>query len=172
MFLSKVKDFFTKKIVKKRLSNVKHIEINSTIKTVGIVFDESYFYEKESLLNELVKKGIAAENIRFFVFKNKVKKKEQFDYPIVTHKDINWNGTFDNAAVNDFINTKFDLLISYYDTEKAALLLLTHLSKADFKVGFSNVDSRLNHLMITTNAENHTVFIDELFKYLKILNKL
>ncbi len=172
MFLNRIKDFFTKNKIKKRLSNVKPIENSSTIKTIGIVFDETYFYEKESLINELVNKGIAPENIRFFVFKNKVKKNEIFDYPIVTHKDINWNGTFDNLALNDFINTKFDLLISYYDTEKAALLLITHLSKANFKVGFSNVDNRLNHLMITTNAENHKVFLDELFKYLKILNKL
>ncbi len=172
MFLNKIKDFFTKKIVKKSLSNVKHIDSNNYIKTVGIVFDESYFYEKESLIEELVNQGIKREDIQFFVFKNNVKKNESFNYPVFSHKNINWNGTFDDKELNAFEATPFDLLISYYDTEKAALLLFTHLSKASFKVGFSNIDSRLNHFMINTKAENYKVFVDELFKYLKILKKI
>jgi L-rhamnose mutarotase len=64
------------------------------------------------------------------------------------------------------------LLINYYDTEKAALLLVSNQSKASFKVGFSSIDKKLNHFMIDTNAENYKVFIEELFKYLKILNKI
>lgn len=172
MFLNRIKDFFTKKIVKKSLSNVKHSVSINPIKTIGIVFDESYFYEKEAMIEELVANGIKRGDIHFFVFKNHIKKNETFDYPVFSHKNINWNGTFDNTEVNTFETTPFDLLISYYDTEKAALLLFTHLSKATFKVGFSSVDNRLNHFMINTNAENYKVFIDELFKYLKILNKL
>jgi len=172
MFLNKIKDFFTKKIVKKSLSNVKHIDLNNYIKTVGIVFDESYFYEKESLIEELTNQGIKSEDIQFFVFKNNIKKNESFNYPVFSHKNINWNGTFDDQELNAFEATPFDLLISYYDTEKSALLLFTHLSKASFKVGFSNIDSRLNHFMINTNAENYKVFVDELFKYLKILKKI
>ena len=58
MFLNYLKDFFTKKIVKNTLSNVKNISSDTTIKTVGIVFDETYFYEKEALIHELVKNGI------------------------------------------------------------------------------------------------------------------
>ena len=59
MFLSKIKDFWTKKIVKKRLSNVKHINSDSSIKKVGIIFDESYFYEKwENGENENTKKNL------------------------------------------------------------------------------------------------------------------
>lgn len=64
------------------------------------------------------------------------------------------------------------MLISFYDTEKMPLLQVTSLSKAQFKVGFATIDKRLNHFMINTNAENHKVFVSELFKYLKILNKI
>lgn len=74
--------------------------------------------------------------------------------------------------MNRFIQFPFDLLISYYDSEKAALLLATHYSKSSFKVGFANIDNRLNHFLINTQVENYKVFIDELFKYLKILNKI
>jgi hypothetical protein len=172
MFLNYLKNFFTKKIVKDTLLNVKHIESDSNIKTVGIIFDESYFYEKEALVQELVKNGILESNIKILVFKDKIKKNELFDYPTFSHKDLSWTATFDKSEVKDFIAQKFDLLINYYDTEKSALLLVSNQSKASFKVGFSSIDKKLNHFMIDTNAENYQIFIEELFKYLKILNKI
>jgi hypothetical protein len=172
MFLNYLKNFFTKKIVKDTLLNVKHIESDGNIKTVGIIFDESYFYEREALVQELVKNGILESNIKILVFKDKIKKNELFDYPTFSHKDLSWTATFDKSEVKDFIAQKFDLLINYYDTEKSALLLVSNQSKASFKVGFSSIDKKLNHFMIDTNAENYQIFIEELFKYLKILNKI
>jgi hypothetical protein len=172
MFSIYLKNFFTKKIVKNTLSNVKHIPTNDSIKTVGIIFDESYFYEKEALIQELIANGIAESNIQILVFKDKIKKNEVFDFPVFSHKDLSWKATFDKSEVKDFIAQKFDLLINYYDIEKSALLLVSNHSKASFKVGFSSIDKKLNHFMINTNAENYKVFIDELFKYLKILNKI
>ena len=172
MFLNYLKNFFTQKIVKKSIANVNHIPLNKTIKTVGIIFDESYFYEKEALVDELVHNGIQASDVKFLVFKDTIKKKETFDYPTFCHKDLSWTATFDKSDVKEFIAQKFDLLINYYDTEKAALLLVSNQSKANFKVGFSSIDKKLNHFMIDTNAENYKVFIEELFKYLKILNKI
>nr|WP_243694626.1 hypothetical protein [Flavobacterium psychrotolerans] len=142
------------------------------IKTVGIVFDETYFYEREALIQELVFNGISANTIQVLVFKDKIKKNEMFDYPTFSHKDLSWTATFNKSEVNHFIAQKFDLLINYYDTEKSALLLVSNQSKASFKVGFSSIDNKLNHFMINTNAENYKVFIEELFKYLKILNKI
>jgi len=172
MFLNYIKNFFTQKTVKKSLSNVKHAEADQKIKTIGIIFDESYFYEKDALVQELIGNGIDESQTSILVFKNKTKKNETFDYPVFSHKDLSWAATFDKSEVKDFIATKFDLLINYYDTEKAALLLVTNLSKAKFKVGFSSIDKKLNHFMIDTNAENYKVFVGELFKYLKILNKI
>ena len=78
MFLNYFKDFSTKKIVKNSLSNVKHFPSDKVIQTVGIIFDESYFYEKEALVKELIAKGIAENNIQVLVFKNKIKKNEIF----------------------------------------------------------------------------------------------
>lgn len=172
MFLDKIKDFWTKKNVKKSLSNVKHNESVSSIKKIGIIIDESYFNEKDLLINQLISNGISEENIEILAFRNRVKKNESFDYTVFSYKDLSWNATIEKSEITNFINTNFDLLINYYDVEKAPLLLVTSLSKANFKVGFANVDKRLNHFMIDTQAENYKVFIEELFKYLKILNKL
>jgi hypothetical protein len=162
----------TKKRVKKTLSDVDHAASDKKIRTVGIVFDETYFYEKESLIAELVNNGINEDLIDILVFKNTIKKSERFDYPVFTHRDLSWRATFDKSEVRDFIAKEFDLLINYYDTEKSALLIVSNLSSATFKVGFASVDKKLNHFMINTNAENYKVFTEELFKYLKILNKI
>lgn len=172
MFLNKIKDFWVKKIVKKSLSNLKHTASTNSIKRVGIIIDESYFNNKEELIQELVKYSINKQEIQIIIFRDLIKKRETFNYSTFSYKDLNWNATFDKNEINDFINSDFDLLISYYDVEKAPLLQVTFLSKAHFKVGFANVDKRLNQFMIVTKVENYKVFIQELFKYLKILNKI
>ena len=172
MFLNHIKDFFVKKTLKNRLHNVKISAIAKHIETVGLIIDESYFLEKNDLIKELIANGILEENIKIIVYRDKVKKHESYSQPTFGAKQLNWKGNITDLAVQNFTNEKFDLLISYYDIEKAILMLITHNSKAQFKVGFSSIDKRLNHLMINTNAENYKVFAHELFRYLKILNKI
>ncbi|HEX8563467.1 MAG TPA: hypothetical protein VF676_10855 [Flavobacterium sp.] len=172
MFLNYLKNLFTKKIVKNSLSNAKHNAPESKIRTVGIILDESYFYGKDALVAELIQRGIGASEVKVLVFKNKVRKNEVFDYPVFSHRDLSWRATFSNSDVKDFIETDFDLLLNYYDTEKSALLIVSNLSAAKFKVGFASVDTKLNHFMIGTTAEDYKIFMEELFKYLVILNKL
>jgi hypothetical protein len=172
MFLKYIKDYFLKRILKNKLHNVKSISSTDSIQTIGLLIDESYFSEKEVLLKEIMANGILESSIKIIVYRDKLRKNESYSQPTFSIKHLNWNAEITNPTVNDFINEKFDLLISYYDVEKAILLNITHNSKALFKVGFSSVDKRLNHLMINTNAENHTVFVHELFRYLKILNKI
>ena len=171
MFLNVIKDFFLKRILKNNLHNVM-ISSASSIKTVGLLIDESYFFEKDALVKELKANGILENDVKLIVYKDKLRKNEVYSLPTFSIKHLDWKAEITYPAINDFINEKFDLLISYYDVEKAILLKITHNSKAQFKVGFSSVDKRLNHLMINTNAENYKVFVHELFRYLKILNKI
>lgn len=172
MFLNYIKNFFALKILKNRLHNVKSSTSITTIQKVGLLIDESYFFEKESLIKELEANGILQSNIKVIIYRDKLKKNEVYSQPTFCAKDLNWNAEVTNPLVVYFINEKFDLLINYYDTEKAILLTITHHSLAQFKVGFSSIDKRLNHLMININAENYKVFTHELFRYLKILNKI
>lgn len=172
MFLKYIKDYFLKRILKNNLQNVKSISSSVPIQTVGLLIDESYFFEKDALVKEIIANGILESNIKIIVYRDKLKKNEVNSQPTFGTKHLNWNMKISNSEVNDFIFEKFNLLISYFDVEKAILLKVTHDSKAEFKVGFSSIDKRLNHLMINTTAENHTVFVHELFRYLKILNKI
>ena len=172
MFLNYIKDFFLIKILKNSLHNVKSNTLAESIQTVGLLIDESYFFEKDALLNELIANGILETNIKIIVYRDKLKKNEVYTQPTFGIKHLNWKAQITNPTVNEFISEKFDLLVSYYDVEKAILLYITHNSKAQFKVGFSSIDKKLNHLMININAENYKVFTHELFRYLKILNKI
>jgi hypothetical protein len=172
MFLNYFKDFSTKKKVTKSLANSRLFSSNRTIKTVGMILDESYFQLRESLIYEMKQNGIAESDITILVYRNKIKKKQVYDYPVFCHNDLSWNATFDKEEVNAFINEPFDLLINYYEEYKVPVVLASHLSKAHFKVGFPTIDKRLNHFMIATTANNFIVFMDELFRYLKILKKI
>lgn len=172
MFLKFIKDFALKKIIKKSLSGYKPIADFDIVTTVGILIDESYFFDKESLIVELIANGIGRSNIETLSFKERIKPKEIVDCCHYTRKDVSAAGTFVKEDVAAFINKPFDMLISYYDVEKAPLLLATLKSKAKFKVGFSSIDNRFNHFMISSQAEKYTEFVSELFKYLKILNKI
>lgn len=172
MFLNYIKNYFLLKFLKNNLNNVKINKELIAINTVGLLIDESYFSEKEALLQEIIANGISEANIKVIVYRDKWKKNEVYSHPTYGSKHINWNGQVTDTHIRNFCKEKYDLLISYYDVEKAFLVKLTDSSKAHFKVGFSSVDKRLNHLMITTNVDNQTVFVHELFRYLKILNKI
>lgn len=171
MFLNFIKKF----LLKRKLKNAFLVLTDSfsieKIKTVGLIIDETYFNGKEQLLDELVVNGIERQDIEFLLYHDKDKKRD-LNFTSFSFKNVSWSGEISNQEVIDFKAKPFDLLISYYDIEKAPLLLVTQRSKAKFKVGFSNIDKRLNNFMIQTTAENSSAFIEELFKYLKILNKI
>ncbi|WP_444647742.1 DUF6913 domain-containing protein [Flavobacterium columnare] len=172
MFINYIKGLSLKKKINSTLQPVKEAPLVTSIKRVGILLDESYSFKEQELINELINKGFKRDNIKVLVYRDKLEKSLHLTFPTFSFKDINWKGEFSVPFVNEFMYTPFDLLISYYDVEKAPLLLVTHNSKALFKVGFSSVDKRLNHLIINTNAQNFKIFVQELVKYLKILNRI
>ena len=172
MFLNYIKEFSLKRILKNSFRIVNNNQNVTTIKSVGLLVDESNFNQTEKLINEIVNNGIRKDNINIIVYKDKINQNEVFSHPTFSNKHINFSGRFTEKVVLNFMEQKFDLLLSYYSSEKSLLMIITNNSKADFKVGFADIDKRLNHLTINTTVENHKIFIFELFKYLKILKKV
>lgn len=172
MFSKIIKGFFLKKIISSKLTS-SNLEVSvSKIHTVGVIVDDSYFTNIESLKNEIKQYGVEDKNIQVLLFKKKVSKKEVVKELFFTRSNMKINGEINKKEVNVFLDQPFDLLINYYEIEKPSLLLVSKASKAHFKVGFSTVDKRVNHFMINTTVSQYKEFISELFKYLKILNKL
>ncbi|WP_264558236.1 DUF6913 domain-containing protein [Flavobacterium sp. N2270] len=172
MFSKIIKDFFLKKIISSKLTSADlDVSINK-IHTVGVIIDESYFSNIDSLKKEIEQYGVEQKNIKILLFKKKVSKKEVVKELFFTRNDMKINGEISKNEVNVFLDQPFDLLINYYEVERPSLLLVSKASKAHFKVGFSTIDKRVNHFMINTSVSQYKEFISELFKYLKILNKL
>ncbi|KDN56408.1 DUF6913 domain-containing protein [Flavobacterium seoulense] len=172
MFLNYLKGFWVKKMLKNSLLNVKSGSLDGIVKTIGIVVDESHFAATQLLINEFIANGIAKEDIELLIYKSKSSLDSGLKVIKLESGHLNWKAQITNEEVNNFIAKDFNLLVNYYDIEKAILLTVTNESKAKFKVGFSTINKRLNNLIITTGLENHAVFVEELFKYLKILNKI
>lgn len=172
MFYKIIKNFFLKKNVVKKLTTKKLEISNDKIKTIGIIVDESFFKDTERVVEKIISHGFKRESIFILVYQDKLKNKFQLNEPFLALHNISISGKILKNEVIDFINTPFDLLLNYYDLNKSALLLLSVDSKAKFKVGFETVDNRVNHLIIKSHVENFSEFTLELFKYLKILNKI
>lgn len=167
MFLNYIKEFFVKKSLKNNLRIFKKEVFTSNVQTVGLLIDESKFRESKELIRELVLNGISQENIKIAAYRSRFKKKKTYSRPTFSKRHINWRGQITEVFLNEFADTEFDLLISYYDIENTILMMITSKSKAKFKVGFSSVDERLNRWMINTSMAEYKLFISELFRYLK-----
>ncbi|MFD2823891.1 DUF6913 domain-containing protein [Lacinutrix iliipiscaria] len=87
-------------------------------------------------------------------------------------KDFGWHGKIKNIELQEFIETPFDALISYYTEEILELKLITAASQAKFKIGILQTDNRLNDFIIKTNLKQFNIFQKELIKYLNIFNKI
>lgn len=167
MFLNYIKEFFVKKSLNVNLNNEKSGVFTKNIQTIGLLIDESFFESSEALIKEITLQGIALENIKVLAYREEFKEKEAYPRPTFGKKHINWNGEITESFLNEFINSEFDLLLSYYDVENIFLMLITSKSKAKFKIGFSAVDQNLSRLMINTELGNYKLFVSELFRYLK-----
>ncbi|CAC9973535.1 DUF6913 domain-containing protein [Flavobacterium panici] len=167
MFLDYTREFFVKKSLKNNLKTIKNEVFTSNIQTIGLLVDESNFRHSKELIKELESNGIAPKNIKIVAYRRKFDKKKEYSRPTFGKKHIDWRGQITEVFLNEFIDTEFDLLISYYEEETPILMMITSKSKAKFKVGFSSVDDKLNRWMISTTMAEYKLFISELFKYLK-----
>ena len=171
MFLDFLKKFLLKRKLKQAFGILPDHFSDDKIKTVGLIIDETYFSGKEQLLQELIAIGIEEKAITLLLYHDKNKKRDT-NFTSFSLKSVSWTGAIGDQEIKDFKAKNFDLLISYYDVEKAPLLLVTQRSQAKFKVGFATIDKKYNHFSIEIVAEQSTIFVQELFKYLKILNKI
>lgn len=170
MFLRFYKRFVLKKIVKKNFSDNERQISEIKIKSVAILVNGIHFKAIDELMTLIEKEGIS--QVKAFVF-TRDKKAENTDHIIYfSSKDIKANGEIKNSDLLQQITHPYDLLINYYDEKNTELLYLASVIKAGFRVGFKQNHIEINELMIDVNLNDHQVFIEELFKYLKNFNKI
>ena len=172
MFLKLFRKRSNQKYINKILNFNRSIISEKKIISVGIILSIEEFKDYDKLKKIFTDFGINENRIKFitYVSDKDFKLNHWDDY--FNPEDFGWNGNTTNIALNEFINFKYDVLISYYRLDNTDLNLVTAKSKANFKIGISNFDQRLNDFIIDIGTEHINVFRNELEKYLKGLNKI
>ena len=133
-------------------------------------FDEFNNYDQlRALLKNI---GIKDNKVKFIAYIDDEGIKPNSWDAFFSPKDFGWKGKVNNTELEQFINTKFDALISFYNAEDLELKLVSASSRANFKIGINNSEPRLYDLIINIKTKDLQVFQNEIFKYLKVFNKI
>lgn len=180
-FVTKYKDIMIlkglkEKSIKKRLNSIlknREAHFNTDkIEHLGIILNADETSDLEALKAIAQTLDVRPNKLKIVAFTSS---KDVLAYSwdaCFNTKDFTWNGKVKNAELQAFIDTEFDLLISYYATDVLELKYLTAASKAPLKVGIFQLDKRINDLIIKTDFNKLDLFKTELKKYLNVLNKL
>lgn len=155
--------------LKKRQVHSKSIQLNK----LAVLIDARYDIDIVSVMKLSSRLGVKPKNVKILGLKEARAYKEGQDSESASYfneSQFTYSGGFKSKVLTDFTNETYDVLINFYPSNIPYLNLLAAASKAKFKVGFSDVDNRINDLVIGTDPNNTDLFIGELKKYLKILN--
>ncbi|WP_417236042.1 DUF6913 domain-containing protein [Bizionia paragorgiae] len=171
MFLERFKEKTRKKHINSELKGREVSVPKLPLQRVGIIVnnDDKLAIDWNTELKKLFSNSDLIVDVVSFSTANK-RKKDEVSAGFYA-SDVAWNGAIKNTELKTFINTEFNLLISYYTVNETLLKLLTASSKADFKVGILKEDQRINDLIINTELNAFDTFKVELIKYLKILKR-
>ncbi len=172
MILKGFKDKTNKKYLNTLLNQRQVNVADSKIESLGVILNIDEVDDFELFRDLATHIKVHPNKLKVIAFSaNKKEKSNSWDV-CFNPNDFGWNGTIKNIELQSFLDTKFDALISYYETEELELKLLTAQSKAQFKIGILQTDTRLNDLIIKTDLKVFNIFKTELYKYLTILNKI
>ena len=151
----------------------RHVNVNTDdVVSLGVIFniDEVDNFELFTKLADFIK--VRPNRMKIIAFSESKKDMVNTWDECYNPKDFGWKGSIKNKALQSFLDTEFDLLISYYKEDVLELKMMTGLSKAKFKIGNLQSDERINDVIIKTSLVEFHLFKEEVFKYLKILNKI
>ena len=172
MILKGLKEKSIKKNLNLILKSRSSSTSNDKIESLGIILNAEETNDFETLKTLAATLNVRPNKLKIIAFTSS-KKEEIYSWNVCFNpKDFSWNGKIKNTELQSFLDTKFDLLISYYSEDVLELKYLTAASKANFKVSIFQKDKRFNDLIIKTKFKNIKAFKVELFKYLVVLNKI
>jgi hypothetical protein len=166
---------FKEAVLKKKLNQLlsqadsSRTPSSEKIKSIAIISNEDISTEID--LQKEIEIILKARNIKIYSLR-KFNKSDKFSYKHFTKKNVNWKGQFTEENFKFFLEEPFDLLIGYFNKNNLYLERAVLESKAEFKVGFTGVNSKLYEIEISEKTQNITGFTSELKRYLQILKKL
>ena len=172
MILKVFKEKSNQKYINKLLNARRVAVSDAKMKTVGVILNISEFSDFEAFRTFFKELEVQQARTKIIAFVEDPKDSNVLWDTYFSPKDFGWKGKINNIDLQTFVDTKYDVLISYYRANHLELNLITALSKANFKVGLSDADQRLYDLMIDLETKAFPVFKKELKKYLTVLKKI
>lgn len=161
----------SKKVLEQKLNLQTTKTVSTTkVKKIGCIVDLDELAEDK--INALKKAFTFVDDFVLIGYQQKKNEQAKADFYVFDDKAFGWKGSIKDVTVAEFCKQPFDVLISYFTSEKLPLQLAATLSVCDLKIGVEGSDQRIHDLIIHSPIHEISVFKDELIKYLTILNKI
>ncbi len=170
----KIFDWIQIKMIKRKVSHElalqgkRKIHKPKEINKIGVLIDSKSLLSPELILKELQNAGYAACRITVLQYDSSVTKNLDATTNSFGDKDILIMGKTSPAVVH-FCEQNFDLLINYFPENLPQLQLVSLRTKSKFRVGFSEVDRRLNDLIFSLPDKSPKLFFEQMNTYLKTI---
>ena len=177
MFLKGLKDKFKYKSGLKYLKE----ELNSPpeilarekgIRSVGVIVDLDSFDHAELFFEFIEEFNLRPNAVKIVGYKSYYDKNSPYATPVFSDKDLGWNGNIENSYALEFLSREYDLLVNYYTQDNLMMQLMTIKTRARMNVGFAEVDSSFNDLILEADPQDFNTFKKELKKYLQVMNEI
>lgn len=173
----RIKEKFKQRSASKVLEEILKLPLDSTSKKKGVVkvaclvnLEE---FDKTKVFNKLLEEFSLRPNaLKIIGYKSFYDTNSPYATPVFSDKDLGWKGEIENSYVLEFLSREYDLLINYYTEENLIINLMSVKTKARIRVGFKQVDARLNDIIIDNPLDDFKTFKAELKKYLTVLNEI
>ncbi len=146
----------------------------SQLQRIGLILDSENEEVKGQFLALKEEFGLRDSHFQIVMCKDGEKKGDAFNGVVFTRKDLNWYGKIRNGEIAQFVQQELDVLISFTEENNKLAALLVSVANAGLKVGRKEDlgSAGLFDMVIATGFNEPGIFIAELKKYLKILNKI
>ena len=141
----------------------------SKLKTLAVLVDASHSINILAIVKLANDLGVDSNSLVVMGYKEDKDIEDDKNAAYYNDKSFAVNSSIKSKALQEFIDKKYDVLINFYEENKLELNYVAAASNAKFKVGFAEVDNRINDLIIGSSTHDTNLFIVELKKYLKIL---
>ncbi len=140
------------------------------IKYLAVFTDDESKFNKQHLKKLKKKLQLEDDQINMLTFKKKNSAVNEFGGTFIEKKDFNWFAKIKKQEIKKYFDKKYDLFIDCSSSEEEIKQFIVQKINANLKVSHSFKESNLYNLSIDVDEEDYDTYIDELLKYLKILN--
>ena len=140
----------------------------TSLKVCGVIVDSQDVDVINAFLRLQEDLNLSNNHFHLLICSRNIEMKNS-DFPVFLPKHISWSGNLGNGRVKEFAGRKYDVLISFTDSENKISAFLVSRICAKLKVGRSDSakDNRLYDLLIAAKREQPDIYVQEIKKYLK-----